>query len=133
MVIFFCYLTNQLHIYYDPLPGANDQVTCSLGYLHYLPSVKRFCSADQILNVGPTKHNVLCKGQSALDVILGHEDFLQQRGRSSLAPAETIEDVKRIDPEIKVVSANIMSLTNSVLKRSCFKIIVAMNAKAKKY
>ena len=80
--------------------------------------MKRFCSADQILNVGPTKHNVLCKGQSALDVILGHEDFLQQRGRSSLAPAETIEDVKRIDPEIKVVSANIMSLMNSVLKRS---------------
>lgn len=88
--------------YFYPL-GANDQVTCSLGNLHYLPSVKRFCSADQILNMGPTKQNVICKGQSALDVILGHEDFLTQRGRSSSAPAESIEDVKRIDPEIKVV------------------------------
>ena len=54
--------------------------------------------------MGPTKHNVICKGKSALDVILGHDDFLQQRGRSLLTPAESIEDKRRIDPEIKVVS-----------------------------
>ena len=56
------------------LTGSNDQVTCSLGSLHFLPSVKRFCSADQLLGVGPTKHNVLCKGQSTLDVILDHDN-----------------------------------------------------------
>ena len=72
--------------------------------IYYLSSVKRFCAPDQILNMGPTKHNVMCKGKSALDVILGHDDFLQQRGRSLLTPAESIEDKRRIDPEIKVVS-----------------------------
>ena len=45
----------------------------------------------------------MCKGKSAMDVILGHDDFLQQRGRSVLTPAETIEDKQIIDPEIKVV------------------------------
>ena len=69
----------------------------------FLSSVKRFCSPDQILHMGPTKHNVMCKGKSAMDVILGHDDFLQQRGRSVLTPAETIEDKRIIDPEIKVV------------------------------
>ena len=27
--------------------GANDRVTCSLGYMHFLPSVKTFCGRDQ--------------------------------------------------------------------------------------
>ena len=81
-------------------------MTCSLGYLHYLPSVKRFCSPDQILTMGPTKHNVMCKGKSALDVIFGHEDFLQQRGRSQQTPVDSMEDSRRIDPEIKVVSVD---------------------------
>ena len=79
------------------LTGSNDQVTCSLGSLHFLPSVKRFCSADQLLGVGPTKHNVLCKGKSTLDVILDHDDFLEIQGSRSNDPT------KLIDPEITVV------------------------------
>ena len=80
----------------------------------FLSSVKRFCSPDQILHMGPTKHNVMCKGKSAMAVILGHDDFLQQRGRSVLTPAETIEDKRIIDPEIKVVRMRSPLLSNIV-------------------
>ena len=49
-----------------------------------------------------------------MDVILGHDDFLQQRGRSVLTPAETIEDKRIIDPEIKVVRMRSPLLSNIV-------------------
>ena len=86
--------------HFFPSQRSNDQVTCSLGYLHHLPTVKRFCSAEKIFAVGPTKHNVLCKGQSAMEVILSHDDFFQIKNRAS--PTSDAED-QRLDPEITIV------------------------------
>ena len=68
-----------------------------LGALHFLPSVKGFCSSDQLVNIGPTKHNVLCKGKGAMEVILEHDDFLEIQGR------QTNDASKLIDPEITIV------------------------------
>jgi calcium-activated chloride channel regulator 4 len=78
--------------------GSNDQVTCSLGYLHYLPSVKHFCPGDNKRAMAPTKHNVLCKGQSASEVIFRHDDFNHPNHQRRTFNAD-----KRIDPEITVV------------------------------
>ena len=46
--------------------------------MHFLPSVKTFCGAGALYEniLAPTKHNVLCQGRSALDVILSHPDFV---------------------------------------------------------
>lgn len=57
--------------------GKNDAVTCSLGYLPFLPNVNRWCDAESIKKrpLAPTKHNVLCGGKSAQEVILSHGDF----------------------------------------------------------
>ena len=79
------------------LTGSNDKITCSLGSFPFLPSVKGFCSKDQILAMAPTKHNVICKGRSPLDIILGHDDFFEVQAR----PKSEAE--KLIDPEITVV------------------------------
>lgn len=69
--------------FFRPL-GPNDAVTCSMGYVNYLPSVHSYCPA--ITNghglVAPTKHNLLCGGRSALEVIQSHEDF-RSRGAAS--------------------------------------------------
>ena len=54
-------------------------VTCSLGNLHFLPNVTRFCGAGKDLVAGPTKHNVLCEGRSSLEVINAHQDFAKQK------------------------------------------------------
>ncbi len=73
----------------DPLrPGAvchfrpfvrNDAVNCSLGFMHFLPNVRSFCDRRAVASAGvslpPTKHNVLCGGRSADEVIRKHDDF----------------------------------------------------------
>ncbi len=74
------------------LEGSNDGVTCSMGSLHFLPSVKEFCSME--MAVGPTKHNVVCKGQSAMEVIWNHVDFQEIQ-------SDPIADM--INPEISIV------------------------------
>ena len=101
------------------LTGSNDQVKCSLGSLHFLPSVKGFCSSDKLTGIGPTKHNVLCKGESALEVILDHDDFLQiNQGRFQSNDKD--ESKLQIYPEITVVRQPetkyvlIMETTNSM-------------------
>ena len=53
--------------FFQPSPTENRRLTCSLGYLPFLPSVQRFCSAEEAANgahgaIPPTKHNVLCSG-----------------------------------------------------------------------
>lgn len=70
--------------YFDP-EGPNDQVTCSLGYMPFLPAVTRWCeAAPQSMPVSPTKQNILCGGRSALEVILGNRDLAQLTGSSQL-------------------------------------------------
>ena len=60
-----------------------------------------------------------------MDVILGHDDFLQQRGRSVLTPAETIEDKRIIDPEIKVVRMRSPLLSN-ILSRIKYELCLSL-------
>ena len=57
--------------------GPNEQVSCSLGYLPELASVRSWCEPAQLVSqpLSPTKHNVLCGGRSVLQVIRGHPDF----------------------------------------------------------
>ena len=61
---------------YDP-EGPNDQMTCSLGYLPHLPSVKTWCKPGDLQGpLPPTKHNVLCSARPALEVIKSNADFV---------------------------------------------------------
>jgi hypothetical protein len=59
--------------------GENDNVKCSLGYLPFLPSVKTYCDrlSSQFIK-SPTKHNFLCSGKTAKEVIEEHPDFSMQ-------------------------------------------------------
>ena len=61
--------------------GENDQVTCSLGFLPQLPSVTHWCGREETLKLptSPTKHNILCGGRTAAEVIAAHPDFAVER------------------------------------------------------
>ena len=67
--------------------------------MHFLPSVKTFCGPGALYEnvLAPTKHNVLCQGRSALDVILSHPDFVYRNP----SERDTVEGDLR--PEIKIV------------------------------
>ena len=66
--------------------GENAEATCSLGYIPFLSGINRYCLADEVWNynlaVMPTKHNGLCGGRSAMDVILQHPDLRVQSPRT---------------------------------------------------
>ena len=77
--------------HFDP-EGPNDQMTCSLGYLTHLPSVKSWCRPSDLQGpLPPTKHNVLCSARPALEVIRSNHDFSSlsatPRLQRSLVPA----------------------------------------------
>ena len=69
-------LSKDNECYFQP-SGNNNQVTCSLGYLHFLPNVTSFCDASLLSHgpMAPTKHNVLCEGRTASEVIRSNRDF----------------------------------------------------------
>ena len=55
-----------------------NQVTCSLSGFHFLPNVTRLCAAQEIAIASPTKHNILCQGKPALEIISSHPDFAKK-------------------------------------------------------
>ena len=61
--------------FFQPSDSAsNARLECSLGYLPFLPGVKRFCRGEEARRgshgaMAPTKHNVLCAGNSVPDVV----------------------------------------------------------------
>ena len=62
------------------LQGRNDGITCSLGYLHFLPNVTSYCDKNSLHSeksapMSPTKHNILCNGKSAREVIESNVDL----------------------------------------------------------
>ena len=68
--------------YFRP-EGPNTQVTCSLNYVPFLPTVTGWCDkAHAKSEIGPGKHNVLCQGRSVPDVIFAHSDFKTRTQRS---------------------------------------------------
>ena len=91
----------------------NDKVNCSLGYMHHLPRVTTYCDRKTVGKImAPTKHNALCQGKTAMEVILGHLDFAtRQRATGSRAPASkaplnikpTITFVREPEPQYVLV------------------------------
>lgn len=80
--------------YFVPSNSRNEGVSCSLGYVPFLTNVDKFCTKEEdwVLNTNsyaPTKHNGLCSGRSAMEVILGNSDFNRQR-RSDLGNARPV-------------------------------------------
>ena len=63
------------------LQGRNDGISCSMGYLHFLPNVTSYCDKNGLNSdkssfpLSPTKHNILCDGKTARDVIDNNIDF----------------------------------------------------------
>ena len=56
--------------------GENDEVTCSLGFMPGLQSVVDWCGPGEVkIAMAPTKHNVLCSGRTAAEIIRSHPDF----------------------------------------------------------
>ena len=91
--------------FFQPSIETNDRVTCSLGYLAFLPNVTRWCEAKEALGgssgraLAPTKHNVLCQGHSALDVILSSDDLISRSPQNEVfvrdAKVTTVVNVVR--------------------------------------
>lgn len=87
----------QEECFFKPSANDNNDVTCSLGYLHFLPKVTKWCDAITSRNVmAPTKHNILCQGKSALEVIMSHDDFTHINVNKAKAAPD-------LTPEISIV------------------------------
>ena len=84
-----CYPGSDRDCYFH-LQGRNDGLTCSLGNLHFLPNVTTFCD-NQTGPMAPTKHNVICNGKSAKQVIKEHGDF--EKVHTSL-PALSLQEME---------------------------------------
>jgi hypothetical protein len=111
--------------FFQPSSNANLGLTCSLGYLPFLPSVKRFCNAEEARRgahdaMPPTKHNVLCSGRSALDVIYSSRDFsrLAVRPGASTPKLEPTMNVVR-QPKIKYIL--VMESSSSMSRNELWK------------
>ena len=82
--------------------GPNQRVTCSLGYLPFLQNVHSYCRPEEIrFPFAPTKHNVLCDGESAWDVINNSDDVKLVRNRMIVKKSEVtprIDIVREVAP-----------------------------------
>ena len=100
----------------------NDQVTCSLGYLPFLPNVSRYCTLNEQWGVNqslpPTKHNVLCKARGAHEVITSHDDFLN---RLSIANPGNVSLTVVKEPTTKYVL--VLESSSSMIKQDLWKWI----------
>ena len=95
-----------------PNEKQTEEVTCSLGGLHFLSNVTRFCSSDEIAISGPTKHNILCEGKSALDVIQSHPDFAKNKQINSGNIDPIFEVVKYPEQQYVLVIETSSSMDN---------------------
>ena len=83
-----CYPGSDRDCYFH-FQGRNNGLVCSLGYLHFLPNVTRFCSKGQYEPMAPTKQNIVCSGKSSYQVIKEHPDFSRVHTTvADLSPAE---------------------------------------------
>lgn len=105
--------------------GSNDQATCSLGYLPFLPNVQRYCNLNEQWGLNqalpPTKHNIICQARGAKEVIESHDDI---RGRLKILdmnspPNVTIRAVKQ--PKVKYVL--VIESSSSMIKQDLWKWI----------
>ena len=77
------------------------QATCSLNYLPFLGTVKGWCSPT--LHPPPTKHNILCNGKSASEIIEVHSDFNATLRRQVAKLGETTFNIVRQPPPQYVI------------------------------
>lgn len=84
-------------------PKSLDNVTCSLGYLPFLPNVTRYCDRTSG-PMAPTKHNILCEGRSPREVIDSHPDFAKQ-GFDTRSPSHhNFNQVsQKLEPKVEIV------------------------------
>ena len=96
-----------------PHDNQESKVECSLGNLHFLPNVTRFCSKSETVTAGPSKHSLLCSGKSAEEVIFSHEDFGKNK-QISTGNIEPIFEVVRFPEEqyVLVIETSADSMDN---------------------
>ena len=69
--------------------GENQHITCSLGYLPFLPTVASYCRPEEMKHpLAPTKQHVLCAGETAWEVINNSEDVKQVNKRMFVKKSE---------------------------------------------
>lgn len=97
-----------------PNEKQETDIGCSLGNLHFMPNVSRFCSKKDQWISGPTKHNILCEGRSAEEVIFSHADFAKQK-QISTGNIEPIFEVVRYPEQqyILVLETSAASMDNA--------------------
>ena len=67
-----------------------------------MPNVTRLCAAQEIAIASPTKHNILCQGKPALEIINSHPDF-EKRKQIKAANIDPIFEIVR-QPDQQVSS-----------------------------
>lgn len=118
-----CDPTTSLDCYFVADQAANDQVTCSLGYMPFLPNVNRFCSLNEQWGVKqqslpPTKHNVLCQAQGSKEVIDSHADMSGNTAINSIdLPNVNVKVVKEVPTKYVLV----IESSSSMLKKDLWK------------
>ena len=114
LIYFLCFLQCQ----FVANKEDNDQVTCSLGYLPFLPNVSRYCTLNEQWGVNqslpPTKHNVLCQARGAHSVITGHDDFLNRVSIATTPGANVTLSVVK-EPTTKYVL--VLESSSSMIKQ----------------
>ena len=78
-----CDPSQDSNCHFYPNEKQTREMTCSLSGFEFLPNVTKFCDSKEIAISGPTKHNILCQGKSALEVIESHADFTRYHQHSS--------------------------------------------------
>ena len=92
-----------------------NQVTCSLSGFHFLPNVTRFCAVKEIAVSGPTKHNILCQGKSALEVIKSHPDFAKSKQIKAANIDPIFEVVRQPDQQVSTYIPRFFAFCNFIL------------------
>ena len=72
--------------------GRTSGLSCSLGSGLQVETNLAYCNSSSSAPLLPTKHGVLCRGRSALEVILSHRDF--RAGGHRPPPADTRTELR---------------------------------------
>ncbi|CAL4095473.1 unnamed protein product, partial [Meganyctiphanes norvegica] len=84
---------------FTPEPYSNAHITSSVLALPQLPSVRNFCDGSTHVSSVPTKHNAMCSGRSAWEIIRRHTDFEQHSSPAySKAWSSTVNLVQEVGP-----------------------------------
>ena len=121
-----------------PHSNSNSDITCSLGYVPFLPNVDKYCTKEEdwILNgngMAPTKHNGLCSGRSAMEVILNHND-LKRYNRVTSVNNNNLNG-RRKGPKINTRSTPLNPVSVRVVRqpRSKYVLVIESSSSMNRY